>query len=467
MTMSIRNLKQSRHVQVVLTGATLSSAALFGVYSGVLPDVPLHTVLAPIAGFFAVMTFYLTYRKCFSDSNNKSCRYEELGKLVKIGLECSEIVIQLGHMKQAVDTSSAQSQSMASAVEELVTSIKEISMRTQAVSGDTKTAESTALQGVKLSQDGMQSMRVISDTANQAAGEVRALADESSQIGEIVLQIKSIADQTNLLALNATIEAARAGEAGKGFAVVASEVKALATQTSRATEDIEHRISTLHGRISDIVKAMEQSISAVSDGRTVIEGLGRQLNEMSSQVGGVSSHMTEIAAILTQQTAASNDVSKGTGSIADLAQENTTEINAPLDQMDKLNDIVNGQIGSYVGLGKRAIVEIAKNDHVNFKKMITDILLGRKHMQAAQLPDHHLCRFGKWYDAVKDRSVTESAKFRALLEPHKRVHEIGREIVELHLQGRHEAALSKVKDLSDASHEVVMRLDQLAQDVEM
>ena len=62
-------------------------------------------------------------------------------------------------------------------------------------------------------------------------------------IDEVVGFIRTIAGQTNLLALNATIEAARAGEAGRGFAVVASEVKALATQTAKATEEISSQIA--------------------------------------------------------------------------------------------------------------------------------------------------------------------------------------------------------------------------------
>ena len=78
----------------------------------------------------------------------------------------------------------------------------------------------------------------------------------AQQIDEVVGFIRTIAGQTNLLALNATIEAARAGEAGRGFAVVASEVKALATQTAKATEEIS-------AQIAEVQSATRQAVDNV------------------------------------------------------------------------------------------------------------------------------------------------------------------------------------------------------------
>jgi methyl-accepting chemotaxis protein len=120
---------------------------------------------------------------------------------------------------------------------------------------------------------------------------VLSLAEAAQRIGDVVRLIQEIASQTNLLALNATIEAARAGEAGKGFTVVASEVKALATQTSKATEDISSQIASIQG-------ATNQAVAAIGN-------IGRTISE-------VSEIATAIAGAVEQQGAATQEISRST-----------------------------------------------------------------------------------------------------------------------------------------------------------
>ncbi len=94
---------------------------------------------------------------------------------------------------------------------------------------------------------------------------IKSLSDAAEKVGSVVGLISQIAAQTNLLALNATIEAARAGEAGRGFAVVAIEVKSLATQTSKATQDISEQI----GKIQEVSRRSVEEIAGT--GRTITE----------------------------------------------------------------------------------------------------------------------------------------------------------------------------------------------------
>jgi ammonium transporter, Amt family len=118
------------------------------------------------------------------------------------------------------------------------------------------------------------------DEARFASSQVGDLGKVADGIGEVVSLIGSIAAQTNLLALNATIEAARAGEAGKGFAIVAGEVKALASQTTRAVEDIDRRASEIRqgaAQASDAIGRIARTVLEVQDRmRTIVEATTQQ-----------------------------------------------------------------------------------------------------------------------------------------------------------------------------------------------
>lgn len=121
-------------------------------------------------------------------------------------------------------------------------------------------AEELAASIADISEKISLSQTVVQDTTRVSAEsqeKIDRLARSSERIGDVVNLIQNIASQTNLLALNATIEAARAGDAGKGFAVVATEVKALADQTSRATQDISAQIAEIQSETQTAVDSIK------------------------------------------------------------------------------------------------------------------------------------------------------------------------------------------------------------------
>lgn len=142
------------------------------------------------------------------------------------------------------------------------------------------------------------SSRMATEAEDQARASTEAvvgLESSAQEIGKVVTLIQDIAEQTNLLALNATIEAARAGDAGKGFAVVASEVKGLATQTSKATEEIAGQISRIQqesGRSAEGIRRIAETISRL---REVSAGIAAAVEEQSSATQEIGRSVQEAA----------------------------------------------------------------------------------------------------------------------------------------------------------------------------
>ncbi|MHB1420143.1 MAG: methyl-accepting chemotaxis protein [Bacillota bacterium] len=191
----------------------------------------------------------------------------------------------------SIDNISKSAMDMSDSVNSVVTAVKEINLSLNDVDRNCE----RSIQ--------------ITDDAVKRAGETREiitkLNDSSKQISKIVNVINDIAEQTKMLALNAAIEAAGAGEAGRGFAVVANEVKELAKQTAEATDEISQRIEAMQINMSEAVRAVE-TITQVIGETTVIT--------------------STIAAAVTQQSAATGDISQSAGLAAEKASLITKDI---------------------------------------------------------------------------------------------------------------------------------------------
>jgi methyl-accepting chemotaxis protein len=193
----------------------------------------------------------------------------------------------------ASDTASANVESVASAADELSTTIREIGQRVQ------------------------ESSRIAADAVAQATRTDRQVQDLSSaaqRIGDVVQIINSIASQTNLLALNATIEAARAGEAGRGFSVVAAEVKALAGQTTRATEEISLQIAGVQGATQASVEAIQEITATIGRLADIAGAISAAVDQQGEATGKISRNVQEVAV-------ATEGVSANIGLVNDSAAE--------------------------------------------------------------------------------------------------------------------------------------------------
>lgn len=231
----------------------------------------------------------------------------------KTGTSAKETSEQASSAATAADTISANIQTVAAGAEEMSASIKTVATNTNkasTVAGEAVTA------------------------AKHTNNVVLKLGKSSSEIGNFVKIIHSIAQQTNLLALNATIEAARAGEAGKGFAVVASEVKELANQTSSATEEISQKIEVIQIDVKEAIRDIAKITKIIDEINDIQSTIATAVEEQASTTAEIARNVHETAK-------GSSEIAETISKVATSAEGTSTDTTESLNSISALSQMAN------------------------------------------------------------------------------------------------------------------------------
>ena len=231
--------------------------------------------------------------------------------------------LELGAMIRQLERAAS---SVADGAEATAAKLATIRARTDALTGRSSDAQSTATTFSEAadrfthSAEGIgQQVRSASQLADDAAAAAREatanvdrLRESSAAIGNVVNLIAQIARQTTLLALNSTIEAARAGAAGKGFAVVATEVKALAVQTQSATEEITRKIEALQKDATGSADAVHRISQAIEKIRPVFENVNGAVAEQNQITGEIGQNAASASSFIVSVGTSAGEIDSAT-----------------------------------------------------------------------------------------------------------------------------------------------------------
>ncbi len=299
----------------------------------------------------------------------------------KVGVQASsaieEVTSTMHEMSINVQNVVKNTQVQASSVAETSASIDQMVTSIQRVADTAKVLLDIANRSRQEVVTGIQTMEKATDGLNrtnqaiQSSAEIiNVLGHRADDIGKIIEVIDDLAEQTNLLALNAAIEAARAGEHGLGFAVVADEVRKLAEKSTQSTKEIAELIQNIQREARQAVENMERSTRIVEEGLNLGNDLNSALHKISNVVTEVYKFSQEIGAATNEQSVGSSQIAKATSRLTEITQEINSAVEeqasgaqAVVRAMDKMRELVQQSASSSTELSAAAeqMLKLSRN----------------------------------------------------------------------------------------------------------
>ncbi|OEE78549.1 methyl-accepting chemotaxis protein [Vibrio genomosp. F6] len=246
-----------------------------------------------------------------------------------------------------IEKETVEIENIASAVEQMVATIGEVSRNSASTLDQVLSANTTCQDANSLSKKTQNQVSTLVDDVSASYESAENLSQKLTSITSIMSEIQGIAEQTNLLALNAAIESARAGEYGRGFSVVADEVRALSQRTQKATSDIQQSMGSVLESVAELSETMKQGKNSAQICIEFTSDTQRKIEEMASVMQHIEAAATQISTATEEQSVVASDINQNIVTIRDASQCNLKEV----DEVTELTRHIKGKAQQLASLG--------------------------------------------------------------------------------------------------------------------
>jgi methyl-accepting chemotaxis protein len=231
--------------------------------------------------------------------------------------------------------------------------------------------------------------------------------------------------------------------------VVATEVRKLADRSRDAA--------------AEIITLTQQTEEAVEES-------GSRLKKMLPEVEHTAELVNEITATSREQSAGADEINNTMQQLDQVVQSNASaaeELASTAEELQGQAHTLEDTI-SFFHVEHRGSAEVAginfatiRFKHLQWKSRLRAYINGEGHIDADEAVSDRECALGKWYFGAGLEQFGDLEAMQRIEEPHRRMHQLVREIMDLADQGNTARAREKLEELGPLSQDIVDLLHQL------
>lgn len=360
----------------------------------------------------------------------------------------------------SIDSTTEQTENVASATEELSASVTNILTTVKNVSGNTHKLLEDISSGQLEIETSLNDIVSLNQGFARTKANINDLVTDIRNITSIIEFIKSISEQTTLLAINASIEASRAGEDGKGFSVIADEIRSLSEQTTESVENIVKVIKNVEEDTRKVDKNTEDLFEELEEKTKRAQKSISTLDDIIKQTTEVGNFSRDMIDILDEQFVSTQkvknfleDVIRYSAKVRDLAKDTGYSIYRVSKEIENLR---YNTIKLIPDLRHKHFLNIVKTEEKVHQWWIYNALLGFHSFNSEDKVTDNEGRFWAWYSrAKKNPRLAASYAFKKLEEEHLELY---------HLEEKIKYALNKSEkeDANQLLNELRQKTEEIA-----